>query len=59
LLLLNDFFNYRDTLKRNYNLGQYFLEVHLGDLSSFDETLAESLYKQPVEHLPVVSFSFN
>lgn len=46
---------FRDTLKRNYNLGQYFLDIDLGDLTSFDETLAEKLQKQPTEHLPIVS----
>lgn len=29
------------------------MEVNLEDLSSFNETLAEKLYKQPTEHLPV------
>lgn len=43
----------RDALKRNYNLRQYFLQVNLEDLGSFNETLAEKLYKQPTEHLPI------
>ena len=46
--------NFRDELKRNYNLGQYWLEVDLEDVSSFDEALAEKLYKLPTEHLPLV-----
>lgn len=46
-------YKYRDTLKRNYNLRQYYLEVNLEDLRSFDETLAEKLCKQPSEHLAV------
>ncbi|XP_066992931.2 DNA replication licensing factor Mcm5 [Anabrus simplex] len=46
-------YKYRDALKRQYNLGQYWLEVNIEDLASFDETLAEKLYKQPTEHLPV------
>lgn len=45
--------SFRDTLKRNYNLGQYYLEVNLEDLGSFDENLAEKIYKQPSEHLPI------
>ncbi|KAJ8308584.1 hypothetical protein KUTeg_013458 [Tegillarca granosa] len=40
-------------MKRNYNLGQFYLEVELEDLSSFDESLAEKLYKLPSEHLPL------
>ncbi|XP_047118954.1 DNA replication licensing factor Mcm5 isoform X1 [Schistocerca piceifrons] len=46
-------YKYRDTLKRQYNLGQYWLQVNLEDLASFDETLAEKMYKQPTEHLPI------
>ncbi|XP_012275934.1 DNA replication licensing factor Mcm5 [Orussus abietinus] len=44
---------YRDALKRNYNLGQYWIEVNLEDLGAFDESLAEKLYKQPTEYLPI------
>lgn len=43
----------RDALKRNYNLGQYFLEVNVEDLGSFDEMLADKIYKQPSEHLAI------
>ncbi|XP_008555386.1 DNA replication licensing factor Mcm5 [Microplitis demolitor] len=46
-------YKYRDALKRNYNLGQYWVEVNLEDLGAFDESLAEKLYKQPTEYLPV------
>lgn len=46
-------YKYRDTLKRNYNLGLYWIEVNLEDLSAFDESLAEKIYKQPTEYLPV------
>ena len=45
----------RDELKRHYNLGQYWLEVSLDDLASFDEDLADKLQKLPAEHLPMVS----
>lgn len=45
----------RDELKRHYNLGEYWIEVELEDLASFDEDLAEFLYKQPAEHLQLVS----
>lgn len=45
-------YKYRDTLKRNINLNQYWLEINVEDLAGFDENLADKLYKQPVEHLP-------
>uniref|UniRef100_A0A8D0EZU5 DNA replication licensing factor MCM5 n=1 Tax=Strix occidentalis caurina TaxID=311401 RepID=A0A8D0EZU5_STROC len=44
-------FKYRDELKRHYNLSQYWVEVEMEDLASFDEDLADYLYKQPAEHL--------
>ncbi|XP_033227260.1 DNA replication licensing factor Mcm5 [Belonocnema kinseyi] len=46
-------YKYRDTLKRNYNLGQFWIEVNLEDLAAFDESLAEKVYKQPTEYLPL------
>ncbi|KAJ8923984.1 hypothetical protein NQ315_006760 [Exocentrus adspersus] len=46
-------YKYRDTLKRNYNLKQYYLEVNIEDVGSFDENLADKIYKQPSEHLPI------
>lgn len=45
--------HYRDTLKRNYNQKLYYLEVNIEDVGSFDENLADKLYKQPSEHLPI------
>ncbi len=42
---------YRDALRRNYNLRQYWVEVNLEDLASFDESLADKLYKNPAETL--------
>lgn len=45
----------RDELKRHYNLGEYWVEVEMEDLASFDEDLADYLYKQPAEHLQLVS----
>jgi len=44
---------YRDQLKRHYNLGQYFLEVDLQDLTSYDEQLADKLTKSPAEYVPL------
>ncbi|TMW50028.1 hypothetical protein DOY81_004894 [Sarcophaga bullata] len=49
----NFFYKYRDTLKRNYLNGRYFLEVEMEDLAGFDETLADKLNKQPTEHLQI------
>lgn len=46
-------FQFRDTLKRNYLLNRYFLEVEIEDLAGYDETLADKLYKQPTEHLAI------
>lgn len=42
-----------DTLKRNYLLGRYFLEVEIEDLAGFDEALADKLYKEPTENLSI------
>ncbi|KAK1118351.1 minichromosome maintenance protein 5 [Melipona bicolor] len=47
-------YKYRDTLKRNYNLGQYWVEINLEDLAAFDESLAEKVYKHPTEYLPIL-----
>lgn len=46
-------YKYRDMLKRQYNLGQYWIQISIEDLASFDETLADKLNKQPSEHLPL------
>ncbi|KAM4652511.1 DNA replication licensing factor MCM5 [Discoglossus pictus] len=47
-------FKYRDELKRHYNLGEFWIEVEMEDLASFDEDLADYLYKQPTEHLQLL-----
>lgn len=44
---------FRDTLKRNYLNGQYFLEVEIEDLAGYNEGLADKLVKQPNEHLQI------
>jgi len=49
----NFVFPYRDQLKRNYNLGQYFLDIDLDDLASFDELAADKLLKSPAEFMPI------
>ena len=43
----------RDTLKRNYNLKKYFIEINLEDLAAYDETLAEKINKEPTEYIPI------
>ncbi|XP_033127896.1 DNA replication licensing factor MCM5-like [Anneissia japonica] len=50
----NFLYKYRDELKRNYNLRQYWLEINIDDLRSYDEDLAEKLMKQPTEYLPLL-----
>ena len=49
----------RDQLKRNYNLGQYYLDVSLDDLRNYDERLADKLLKSPTEYVPVVMIKFH
>uniref|UniRef100_A0A3Q2G980 DNA replication licensing factor MCM5 n=1 Tax=Cyprinodon variegatus TaxID=28743 RepID=A0A3Q2G980_CYPVA len=46
-------YKYRDELKRHYTLGEYWVEVEVEDLASFDEDLSDCLYKQPNENLPL------
>ncbi|WAR18215.1 MCM5-like protein [Mya arenaria] len=50
---IRQFHEGQDELKRHYNLGEYYLEVEIEDVSSFDEALAEKLYKLPAQHLPL------
>uniref|UniRef100_H3A8U4 DNA replication licensing factor MCM5 n=1 Tax=Latimeria chalumnae TaxID=7897 RepID=H3A8U4_LATCH len=47
-------YKYRDELKRHYTLGEFWIEVEMEDLASFNEDLADCLLKQPSEHLPLV-----
>uniref|UniRef100_A0A7N6FEA5 DNA replication licensing factor MCM5 n=1 Tax=Anabas testudineus TaxID=64144 RepID=A0A7N6FEA5_ANATE len=46
-------YKYRDELKRHYTLGEYWVEVEMEDLASFDEDLSDCLYKLPTENLPL------
>ncbi len=46
-------YRYRDGLKRNYNLGHYWVSVAMEDLASFDEGLADKLGKNPADVLPL------
>eukprot|EP00064_Thunnus_orientalis_P010964 superscaffoldBa00001535_g10993 len=47
-------YKYRDELKRHYTLGDYWVEVEMEDLASFDEDLSDCLYKLPTENLPLL-----
>lgn len=47
-------FPLRDELKRHYTLGEYWIEVEMEDLASFDEDLSDCLYKLPTDNLPLV-----
>nr|CAB3263694.1 DNA replication licensing factor mcm5-A-like [Phallusia mammillata] len=44
---------YRDQLRRHYNLGEYYLEVDLGHLASYNDELADYMYQRPAEYLPL------
>merc|ERR1719219_467184 len=46
-------YKYRDNLRRNYALRQFWINVNLEDLASFDESLADKLYKVPTDFLPL------
>ncbi|XP_020514567.1 DNA replication licensing factor MCM5 [Labrus bergylta] len=47
-------YKYRDELKRHYTLGEFWVEVEMEDLASFDEDLSDCLYKLPTENLPLL-----
>lgn len=49
----------RDQLKRHYNLRQYWMDVDLQDLLTFDAQLADKLMKLPAEYLPLVSLRWH
>ncbi|KAI9341271.1 MCM2/3/5 family-domain-containing protein [Zopfochytrium polystomum] len=48
----NDYF-YRDQINSNIMMKQYFLEVNLAHLSSFDEDLSNYLKERPADVLPL------
>lgn len=60
---MTDFFllviNLRDQLKRNYNIGQYWLEVKLEDIIQYDEELFGKIKEYPSEFASVVCFDLN
>eukprot|EP00039_Didymoeca_costata_P020257 m.340641 g.340641 ORF g.340641 m.340641 type:complete len:719 (+) comp19435_c0_seq1:149-2305(+) len=49
----NNAYTYRDQLRRHYNLGKYYIEVDLDDLTAFSETLASLLHTKPTDFFPL------
>ncbi|XP_053200983.1 DNA replication licensing factor mcm5-B-like [Panonychus citri] len=49
----NMIYKYRDLLRRQFNIGQFWVEIALEDLSSYDEDLATQVTKYPIESLPL------
>ena len=50
--------NFREQLKRNCNLGEYFLEVNFGDLKLYDEQAAMKLKNAPLRFTSAVRGCF-
>lgn len=48
--------NYREQLMKNYNVGNFFLEISLDDLKRFDESATMKLRRYPTRFLPAVFF---
>lgn len=48
---------YRDQLKNNLSVDQYFVEVKVEDLGAFDETLCTNFIDNPSFFLPLVRLS--
>jgi len=46
-------YKYREQIKHHYNIGQFWVEVDLSDITSFDEDLADKMSKHPTEYLPL------
>ena len=45
---------FREQLKRNYTLGQYYLTIQFNDLRNFEEDVANKLRRYPATLLPAV-----
>ena len=54
----NNIFDYRDKLRTNLLNGRFFIEIDVNDLKNYNENLKEYLYKQPVQFIEQVCFSF-
>ncbi|KAH7645851.1 DNA replication licensing factor mcm5-A [Dermatophagoides farinae] len=46
-------YKYRNQLKEHYNIEQYWIEVSLDDLASYDEELADHVNKSPIQYLKI------
>lgn len=46
-------YKYREQLKNHYSLAQYWIDVNLADINSFDENLADKLVRSPSEFIPL------
>jgi DNA replication licensing factor MCM5 len=51
---LDNMFIYRDQLRENALLKQYYCDVNIGDLIKFNEELAHRLVTEPAEIIPLV-----
>lgn len=47
--------NYRDQLRENALLKNYYCDIDINDLISFNEELAHRLVTEPAEIIPLVS----
>ncbi|KND00835.1 MCM DNA helicase complex subunit MCM5 [Spizellomyces punctatus DAOM BR117] len=50
---IDNVFLYRDQLRQNLIIKQYFLEVDMAHLMSFDEDLTNQIKEKPAEYLPL------
>ena len=50
----DEIFPYRESLIQNYKNGQLFIELHLGDVKSFNSRLHDAIVSSPGEFLPLV-----
>jgi DNA replication licensing factor MCM5 len=47
-------YKYREQLKKNYQLGEYYLEIEFADLKQFDEESAMKLKNSPAHYISAV-----
>ena len=48
------FLTFREALIQNYKNRQYFTELHLGDIKSYNANLHDAILKYPNEYIPMV-----
>lgn len=54
---LDNVFLYRDQIRENVLVKQYYCDIDIAHLISYDEELAHKLQQDPAEVLPLVSLS--